>query len=96
MAGHDTGPANVTSEEKVRQIVRETVRETLTSIGINVIDSDAAIEVQKDQAWLRKARVNYDEFGKKAKLAMIGSGGTLAAWALWEGNKAAWRVKGGG
>lgn len=86
----------MTSPEEIRQIVKETVHETLTTIGINAYDHDALIEVQKDQAWLRQARVNSAEFGKKAKLAAIGAGGTITAWALWEGIKAAWRIKGGG
>lgn len=86
----------MTSEEEIRQIVRATVHETLTTIGINAYDHDALIEVQKDQAWLRQARISSAEFGKKAKLAAIGAGFTVAAWALWEGIKAAWRVKGGG
>lgn len=96
MGDDANGAGVVSSPDEIRQIVREAVHETLTTIGINTQDPEALIETQKDQAWLRQARTNSTEFGKKAKLAAIGAGGTVAAWALWEGIKAAWRVKGGG
>lgn len=86
----------MSTPEEIRQIVRDTVHETLTTIGINAYDHEALIEVQKDQAWLRQARTNSAEFGKKAKLAAIGAGGTVLAWAAWEGIKAAFKLKTGG
>ena len=46
--------------EEVRIIVRESVRETLVSIGVDTADSDAVTRMQKNMAWLNN-RVELEE-----------------------------------
>jgi hypothetical protein len=72
-------------EEEVRALVREAVRETLTSIGV---DQSDPLEVQRDLAWLRDVRQASRSARGKALAALIGLLVTAAAGALWVGLRA--------
>jgi hypothetical protein len=66
--------------DEVRELMRETVRETLTGLGVKV---DDPIEVQKDFQHLREWRETTESIKSKGILAMAGivaSGLVAAAW----------------
>lgn len=66
------------TKEEIREIVRDTVRETLTSLGVDV---DNPLEVQRDFASLREHREMFASLRKKVFLAAAAALGALAAWA---------------
>jgi len=39
---------------EIKEVVRETVRETFLTLGVNLDDSDGVTEVQSDFSYLRK------------------------------------------
>jgi hypothetical protein len=68
------------SPEELRQMIRETVQETFTTLGVAV---DDPIEVQKDFQHLREWRQTSESIKSKGILAMAGilvSGLAAAAW----------------
>jgi hypothetical protein len=85
----------MTSEGDIRRIVRETVRETLTMLGLDVSSPRGVIETQADHAYLRKSRKGAELVGQWSKRALVGAGIGAALYLLWEGFKAATRIKGG-
>ncbi len=56
------------SEEQVRKIIRETVRNTLTQLGI---DYTKPIEMQKDFQYMRELRETSDFVKKKGILILV-------------------------
>ncbi len=48
------------ADYKTKVLVKETVRETLLAMGFNVTDPDEMIAHQKDQAYLRSARLTKE------------------------------------
>lgn len=48
------------TEEEVRRIVRESVQQTLTSIGLDTTDADAIKRAQRNMIWL-DSRVALEE-----------------------------------
>ncbi len=48
------------ADHKTKILVKETVRETLLAMGFNVTDPDEMIAHQKDQAYLRSARLTKE------------------------------------
>lgn len=70
------------NRDEVREIVQETVRETLIAIGV---DQKDPLAVQQDLAWLRQLRLAAASARGKAAAAMIGILLTAAAAALWTG-----------
>lgn len=48
------------ADYKIKVLVKETVRETLLVMGFNVTDPDEMIAHQKDQAYLRSARLTKE------------------------------------
>jgi hypothetical protein len=70
--------------DEVREMIRQTVRETFTTLGVQVNDP---IEVQKDFQHLRDWRVTTDSIKKKGILTMVGLLITGAAAAVWLGLK---------
>lgn len=69
------------TEEQVKRIVRETVETTLTSIGLDIDDSDAIKRHQKNMAWLDKRVALEERVGSKVILtiAVAAVGGILSA-----------------
>lgn len=94
-------PANVPhdphlTEDAVRRIVRETVLETLTTLGLDVSEPEKIIAVQADMAYLRKSRIGADEVMKWAKRSLLGTALAAITYATWDGIVAAIRAKLGG
>ena len=71
-------------EPEVRALVQETVRETLTALGV---DQSNPLEVQRDLLWLRDLRQASASARAKAGAAVIGILLTAAAVAVWAGVK---------
>lgn len=55
---------NMDADYKTKALVKETVRETLLAMGFNVTDPDEMIAHQKDQAYLRSARLTKEAMVK--------------------------------
>lgn len=69
------------TDEEVRHIVKETVQETLTSIGIDTTDAEGVLRAQKNMRWLNN-RVGLEErvSGKIiVAVAVAAVGGLLSA-----------------
>ena len=80
---------------KIRRIVKESVRETLTAMGVDVSSPDALIALQRDMSWVRRTRQGSEDMGRRARLAAVGAALSGLTFLLWEGIKAALRIKGG-
>lgn len=70
--------------DEVREIVRETVHETLTKLGAQV---ENPLESQADFRWLRSARRASDSMRSKGFLAALALIGTLIVTLLTAGVK---------
>lgn len=81
----------ILSKEELRGLVRDTVRETLTSLGV---DEDDPLETQRDLAWLRDVRKASAGARAKAGAALIGLLVTAVAGACWLGLRALLREPG--
>jgi hypothetical protein len=79
-AAQQAGP----SVDDLRKLLRETVAETLTSIGISTTDP---IEMQKDFQHLREWRVSMENVQRKGILTAVGVVSTGLLAALWLGIK---------
>jgi len=66
------------TKEEIRELIRDTVRETLMGLGI---DAGNPLEVQKDFASLREHREMFASLRKKVLLAIAAAAAGLAAWA---------------
>ena len=73
------------NREEVREVVKDTVRETLTALGL---DAQDPIEVQRDLSWVRQTRLASAAMRAKAGAAVLGLLLTAAATAGWLGLKA--------
>lgn len=73
-------------DEELKDVIAETVRETLTTLGIQAGDP---IETQRDFQFLRDMRRATASARAKAFLGMVGLLATGVAYALWEGIKSA-------
>jgi hypothetical protein len=56
--------------KEIKEIVSESVKETLVSIGINAAD---AIELQKDHSFVRELRETHEAVKRKGLLALVGA-----------------------
>lgn len=70
------------TEAEIEQIVRRTVRQTLTELGVEASDP---VRMQRDFQWLRDWRETSESVRRKGLLTIIGIlvAGTLGA--LWMG-----------
>lgn len=71
------------NQDEVRQIVRETVHETLTTIGLDVSEPAAIIEAQKDLAFTRDLRLatrKARDVGIRAAMLTTVAGICSALW----------------
>lgn len=73
------------SREEIQEIVRETVRECLTSLGV---DQNDPLETQRDLAWLRDLRKASASARAKAGTALLGVLVSAVLGALWVGLRA--------
>lgn len=72
-------------EDEVRALVKATVQETLTTLGVDQRDP---LQVQQDLAWLRRTRLGLASASAKVGAAIIGIVVTAAAGACWLGARA--------
>lgn len=72
-------------DDELRDVIRTTVRETLTSLGIDVTHP---IETQADLAYLREFRTTTKAMLRKALLAAVGGLVTGGLACFWLGFKA--------
>lgn len=79
---------NPASEAYLKRIVRESVQETLTSMGFS---THAPHELQADMFYLRKARLGSDEVAKWVRRTTITVGVTGMLYSLWQGVRLAIR-----
>lgn len=77
--------APIMCEDEVQALVRETVRETLTTLGV---DQEEPLAVQQDMAWLRSTRVASAAMRARAGAALLGVLVTAGATACWLGLRA--------
>ena len=71
-------------KDEDREIVRETVRETLTALGMDAADP---LAVQQDLAWVRQARIGSQQVKKVARRTVVAGGITGGAYLIWQGLK---------
>jgi hypothetical protein len=57
------------TKDELKDVVKDTVHETLTTIGI---ESDDPIEMQKDFSHLREWRITVQDVRKKGILTIVG------------------------
>lgn len=83
------------SPEQLEQIIRkvaeevgpEIVRHTFVRLGIDTTTPEAVIEVQKDNAFLRRFRLRMDALSNRVGQIVIGVIVAGIAAALWAGFK---------
>jgi hypothetical protein len=70
--------------EETRRIVRDTVEQTLISIGLDISDPDAIKSMQKNMAWVENRRLLEEKLSWKivATVAVFFVGGLLSALIL--------------
>lgn len=73
------------TQQQVREIVRQTVHETLTSMGLDVTDPQQVIEAQADFAYVRSARKGSEEISKWAKRGIVGAAVSAFVYMLSHG-----------
>lgn len=74
-------------EKEMRLVIRQTVKEALIELGVDVEDAN---EMQADMHFLRQQRKGSEQIGIAAKKSAVGAGflaipGIL--WLIWEGLK---------
>lgn len=77
-------PPNTLTIEEIRTVVKETVQETLTGLGI---DTDNPQEMQANFIYLGKSRKGSEEIARWAKRSAIGVAVSATIWAIWTGIK---------
>lgn len=68
--------------EELREIVRESVKETLTSLGIQTADP---IEMQRDFQFVRDMRTSTRSARAKVYLTLMGAALSGIGFVVWEG-----------
>jgi len=76
------------TDDDIRRIVRETVRETLIGLGLDVSSPDEIVRRQADFAYLRKTREGAEELRRIARRSAVGIALSALAYGLWVGLKA--------
>ncbi len=76
------------TDEQIRRVVRQTVRETLIELGLDVSSPDEIVRRQADFAYLRKAREGAEDLRRIARRSAVGIALSALAYALWVGFKA--------
>jgi hypothetical protein len=75
-------------EEEIRSIVRQTVQETISGLGMNVTDPH---ELQADFAYIRNMRKGSEYLTKRIKLTAISVVIPSFLYLAWEAFKGALR-----
>lgn len=74
----------IETKSQLRQIVRDTVRETLAGLGF---DTESPQALQADMVYLRRVRKGSEEMAGKVKGAVFTMLATAALYLLWEAFK---------
>lgn len=82
-SGDDQQKIELTKSE-LRELVRETVNETLTSLGVQ---HDSPLEMQRDFRYLREWRMTTDRVKIKTIVTIIVTVTSGAIAAIWMGLK---------
>ncbi len=77
--------ARAIAEAAGREAAKETVKDMLLAMGMDVEDADGVIEAQVDMAWLRRQRRASEQIAVWAKRTALGLVLTGAAGVLWLG-----------
>jgi len=75
------------NDDDIRSIVRETVRETLIELGLDVSTPEEVVRRQADFAYLRKAREGAEDLRRIARGSAVGIALSALAYGLWAGLK---------
>lgn len=81
----------ILSQDQMRELMRETVHETLTGLGV---DQSDPLETQRDLAWLRDLRRASASARAKAGATLIGLLVAALGGAVWLGLRAMLREPG--
>jgi hypothetical protein len=85
------------SQAELREIIRETSEQTLTrTLKTYGFDTENPLDQQADNQYTRRARKGSEQVATWIKRTTVGLAVTGGLWMLWEGLKAALKVKGGG
>lgn len=75
---------NRMTRDELRDLIRDTVDETLTAMGVQ---RDSPMEMQRDFQWLRETRLASEAIKRKGILAIVGIALAGLAAAAWVGLK---------
>src|SRR5262249_15053687 len=70
------------NEDHLRRLIRDTVHETLASLGIDIHEQG---KIQADMLYLRRVREGGEEMARKARTTAIGVLVSTALYLLWAG-----------
>lgn len=73
---------NALTPEQLRQVVRETVHETMISLGI---EASEVAEMQRDFIFLRQLRQTHEQIKSRALIVLVGTIITATLGAVWLG-----------
>jgi hypothetical protein len=82
-------------ERIANRAAERAVADVFARLGIDSEDSDERRSIIEDFIYLRRQRQGSEEIVKWAKRGVLSIFLSAMAWVLWEGFKAAMRVKGG-
>lgn len=71
------------TEDDVKRVAKETVKEFLVALGVNAGDGASMLELQKDFAFVREIRLSRAALQAKIWMTVIGVAVTGAAATFW-------------
>lgn len=71
------------TEDDVKRVAKETVKEFLVALGVNAGDGASMLELQKDFAFVRETRLARAALRAKIWLTIVGMIVTGAAMSVW-------------
>lgn len=94
MTDHRTHPAAMKSDDELAIVVDRAVRQTFATLGFDLETTADVRSMQADFNYMRKQRLGSEEVGKWVKKATISSLVAAALFALYQGVKFAFTMKG--
>lgn len=89
----ETERTHLTPDE-VNILVDKAVRRTLTTLGVDISNTEKLLHVQADFAYMRKSRLGAEEVNKWAKRSVVGAFISGAIYMLFTGIRAFLTAKG--
>lgn len=71
------------TEDDVKRVAKEAIKEFLVALGVNAADGPAMIELQKDFAHVRENRLAMMAIKGKVILTLAGAAALSAATTIW-------------